>query len=329
MAIARAVPETVSRNEQVAFWDLLFPRTGQDEEDTVVEEGFPAQGVAGMIREKREAYGMMGRRGVRIGVASAIVAVSAGGVMLWKGTGPTERGKSPVVAKETSHAGSMDLPSDRDVPDPGAVAAPAGASGTHSQQGSKPERSPPFPLAGDPSSFRSGVRPEDQELPRKAFSESHDLEHTKGDTVLPGKRRQVWIETDPAGVSVGYENGTSLGSTPLRLDTAPLAGEKIYFRKEGYITRTVSADALRQVPSFRIAMERRMGTLEVVQAIPWANVYEGERYLGVTPISSLKLPVGEHRLRFVNEPLGVDRVETVTIAPGTNPKLIVPLVGTR
>jgi hypothetical protein len=39
--------------------------------------------------------------------------------------------------------------------------------------------------------------------------------------------------------------------------------------------------------------------------------------------------VGEHRLRFVNEPLGVNRVETVTIEPGTNPKLIVPLIGNR
>lgn len=139
----------------------------------------------------------------------------------------------------------------------------------------------------------------------------------------------MWIETDPAGVSVGYEDGTSLGSTPFRLDTATLAGGKVYFRKEGYATRSVSAEALGQLPSFRIALERRTGTVEVVQAIPWAKVYEGDRYLGVTPIPSLVLPVGEHRLRFVNEPLGVDREEPVVVAPGANPKLIVPLVGNR
>jgi hypothetical protein len=69
--------------------------------------------------------------------------------------------------------------------------------------------------------------------------------------------------------------------------------------------------------------------MEVIQAVPWAKVYEGDRYLGVTPISSLELPVGTHRLRFVNEPLGVDRVETVTVVPGANPKLIVPLIGSR
>ena len=137
------------------------------------------------------------------------------------------------------------------------------------------------------------------------------------------------IETDPAGVSVGHEDGTILGSTPFSLDVPPLSGGKIVFRKKGYVTRSVSADALAQLPSFRMALERRMGTLEVIQAIPWAKVYEGDRFLGITPISSLELSVGDHRLRFVNEPLGVNRVKTVTIAPGANPKLIVPLIGNR
>ena len=54
-------------------------------------------------------------------------------------------------------------------------------------------------------------------------------------------------------------------------------------------------------------------------------MYEGEREIGITPIRRLTLPVGRHRLRFVNEPLGVDKVETVTVRPGTNPKLIVPM----
>jgi len=139
----------------------------------------------------------------------------------------------------------------------------------------------------------------------------------------------VWIETDPAGVSVGVDNGPSLGLTPFHLDTAPLAGKTVFFRKAGYVTSHVSADALGQLPRFRIALTRQTGKLEVVQAVPWAKVYEGERYLGVTPISSLELPVGNHRLRFVNEPLGVDREETVTVVPGANPKLIVPLIGSR
>jgi serine/threonine protein kinase len=273
-AIGRAVPETVSRTELVAYWDLLFPGAGRGEEDTVIVDGPPAlRDNSGMIREKRATYGMMGRRGLRIGVASALVAVSVGGVLLWKGTGPMERGHSPVVANETSQAG--------------------------------PAASPPVGVDS----------PEGREQGR--ISRPSEA----------GKR--VWIETDPASVSVGYEDGTILGSTPFSLDVPPLSGGKIVFRKKGYVTRSVSADALAQLPSFRMALERRMGTLEVIQAIPWAKVYEGDRFLGITPISSLELPVGDHRLRFVNEPLGVNRVETVTIAPGANPKLIVPLIGNR
>lgn len=71
------------------------------------------------------------------------------------------------------------------------------------------------------------------------------------------------------------------------------------------------------------------GTIEAVNAIPWARVYDGERELGVTPIRSLTLAVGEHRLRFVNGPAGIERVEKVVVRPGLNPKLIVPMGGAR
>lgn len=289
-AIAGAIPETVSRTDLFAFWDLLFPGAGQKEEDTVVADVFPGEGDAGLVREKRATYGIMGRRGVRIGVTSALVAASVGGVMWWKGSGPAERKTSPVV-----------------------TASPASGSGpSPAARQANAEAPPPVSPPVSPSS-RSGTR-------------SGDLDQNGP---LPEKRSLVWIETDPAGVSVGVDNGPSLGLTPFHLDTAPLAGKTVFFRKAGYVTSHVSADALGQLPRFRIALTRQTGKLEVVQAVPWAKVYEGERYLGVTPISSLELPVGNHRLRFVNEPLGVDREETVTVVPGANPKLIVPLIGSR
>ncbi|MDH3238966.1 MAG: protein kinase [Deltaproteobacteria bacterium] len=278
-AIAGAIPETVSRTDLFAFWDLLFPGAGQKEEDTVVADALPWAGDAGLVREKRATYGMMGRRGVKIGVTSALVAASVGGVMWWKGSGPAEKEISP----------------------PSKTARQADA-------GAPPASSPP-------------VSPPSRSRPRSGDVEQGSL--------LPGKRSPVYIETDPAGVSVGVDNGPSLGLTPFRLDTAPLAGKTVSFRKGGYATTRVSADALGQLPRFRIALTRLTGTLAVVQAVPWAKVYEGDRYLGVTPISSLELPVGDHQFRFVNEPLGVDRVETVTVVPGANPKLIVPLIGNR
>jgi serine/threonine-protein kinase len=73
----------------------------------------------------------------------------------------------------------------------------------------------------------------------------------------------------------------------------------------------------------------RTGEIPVIQAIPWARVYEGNRYLGDTPLRGVGLPVGEHRLRFVNEPLGAERIVPVTVLESGNQKLIVTLVGSR
>ncbi len=286
-AIAGAIPETVSRADLFAFWDLLFAGAGRNEEDTAVADSLPWTGDAGLIREKRASYGLAGRSGVRIGMASAIVAASVGGMLWWKGTVPASKGTDPAATASRSGGPG---------PSPAGRQADAGAQ-------------LPASAPGPPT------------------SRSEDV-HT-ADGPLRGKRTPVWIETDPAGVSVGLDNGPSLGMTPFRLDVAPLDGKTLYFRKAGYVTSRVTADALGRSSAFRIALERKTGTLAVVQATPWAKVYEGDRYLGVTPIPSLELPVGEHRLRFVNEPLGVDRVETVTVGPGDNPKLIVPLIGSR
>ena len=40
----------------------------------------------------------------------------------------------------------------------------------------------------------------------------------------------------------------------------------------------------------------------------------------------MTLSTGEHRFRFVNEPLGIEKEEKIVIAPGVNPKIIVYLV---
>jgi serine/threonine protein kinase len=308
-AIGAAVPETVSRADLAAFWDLLFPDAVHGEEDTVIIDGPPAGRDADLIREKREPYGGKGRRGFRIGLMSALVAASVGGVLLWRGTVPRESGPSSVVTKEAVKPDPAASDPGIDFPKPGAGNLPGGISAPPSPEGRKPGAISPSREA---------------KVPRGPVAIAHP-----GDAERPRMGKRVWIETDPEGVTVDSGDGTLLGSTPFFLDTGPLAGGKIIFRKEGYVTRSISADALAQLPGFRMGLERLMGTLEVVQAIPWAKVYEADRFLGVTPIPSLLLPVGEHRLRFVNEPLGVNRVEKVTIEPGTNPKLIVPLIGNR
>ena len=146
---------------------------------------------------------------------------------------------------------------------------------------------------------------------------------------VPGKpvARLVRIETDPPGASVLLESGASLGKTPLQMDVASLAGRKVVLSKDGYERQSVPAEALAAGPAFRAEMQPLIGTVEAIQAVPWAKVYLGNRLLGETPLTAVRLPAGEQRLRFVNEPLGVDQVRIIVVRPGDNPKIIVPMTG--
>jgi hypothetical protein len=150
---------------------------------------------------------------------------------------------------------------------------------------------------------------------------------TPDPSAIPGKRgtRLVRIETDPPGASVLLESGVSIGKTPLQTDVASLAGRKVVLSRDGYERQSVPADALAAGPVFRAELQPMIGTVEAIQAIPWAKVYLGNRLLGETPLSAVRLPVGEQRLRFVNEPLGIDRVKIIVVRPGDNPKIIVPM----
>jgi tRNA A-37 threonylcarbamoyl transferase component Bud32 len=183
-----------------------------------------------------------------------------------------------------------------------------------------PREAHPFPTAvprvgvpgGTPSPTEKILTVTRQTEPRDGTPETH--------------ARNVLLETEPPGVSVSLDDGTPLGRTPVSVDTTPWAGRKIQFRKDGYGGKTIPADILAQFKTFRLEMERQMGTIEVIQAIPWAKVFDGDRYIGVTPIHNLSLPVGLHRLRFVNEPLSVEKVQEVDVRLGANSKVIVSLV---
>jgi len=139
--------------------------------------------------------------------------------------------------------------------------------------------------------------------------------------------RNVRIETDPPGASVLLESGASIGKTPLQIDVASLAGRKVVLSKDGYERQSVPVEALAAGPAFRAELLPLTGTVEAIQAIPWAKVYLGNRLLGETPLTAVRLPAGEQRLRFVNEPLGVDLVKIIVVRPGDNPKIIVPMTG--
>jgi serine/threonine-protein kinase len=138
--------------------------------------------------------------------------------------------------------------------------------------------------------------------------------------------RTLRLETDPPGVSVSFDGGTSIGTTPLSIDASGAAGKEIVFERKGYLRRKVRAETVTGQKVFRLEMEPETGTVDVIQAIPWGKVYLDDKYLGETPIPSVTLPAGKHRLRVVNEPLGADRTMTIDVRPGPNARIIIPLV---
>ncbi|MCL2103072.1 MAG: PEGA domain-containing protein, partial [Syntrophorhabdaceae bacterium] len=142
---------------------------------------------------------------------------------------------------------------------------------------------------------------------------------------LEAATKFVMIESYPKSADILLENGDLLGKTPARIDLSKTGNRGIVLSKEGYERKRVPASALTGRDTFRVELERLMGVVDVIQAIPWAKVYLGNRFLGDTPLNNVRLPVGEHQLRFVNEPLGVDKSERLLVRPGENPKIIVQM----
>ena len=139
--------------------------------------------------------------------------------------------------------------------------------------------------------------------------------------------RYVRIETDPQGANILLWNGEPLSKTPGKINLSEIGDKGIILSKEGYEQKRVPVSALANRDLFRVELEPIVGVVEVIQAIPWAKVYLGKRFLGDTPLNDVRLPVGEHRLRFVNEPLGVDKEQKLSVRAGRNPKLIVQMTG--
>jgi len=302
-AIAEAVPAAPARAGIAALFDALFPEDPGDEE-TVVPDPGPSVGGGGVLRERRGEYGAGGRRRLGAGIAAGIAAVSLGALLL--NTPSNERPPEPVAPPENA-------PSAASAPPPGRTAGGNAADADAARDvepedtsaGSPVRKANPVSLPAVPAATRPSPPP-------VALSGE-----SSGATLLV---------TEPEGVDVFRDDGAVLGNTPLRIDQSARIEGGLLLRSEGYRDQRIPFTALSGRSEFRVEMEPRTGTLPVLQAIPWARVYEGERLLGVTPIVSLRLQVGVHSFRFVNEALGVDRMETVEIREGENDKVVVPLI---
>jgi len=288
--LARVGPLPASGPVMADFWDALFPAAR--EEETAPDPAAEAESRPAMVKEPEERYGGRGRT-VQAGAAAVFAAVIVGGVLLWK-----EVRQRPAI--DTTPASVA--PVAPVVPAPTvAPAVPAAVPATVPA-----ERKSPRPESSPPATTRTSDPPATPDMP---------------------VARLVRVETDPSGASVLLESGASIGKTPLQMDVDSLAGRKVVLSKDGYQRQSVPADALAAGPAFRAELLPLIGTVEAIQAIPWAKVYLGNRLLGETPLTAVRLPAGEQRLRFVNEPLGVDQVKVIVVRPGDNPKIIVPMTG--
>jgi eukaryotic-like serine/threonine-protein kinase len=79
-------------------------------------------------------------------------------------------------------------------------------------------------------------------------------------------------------------------------------------------------------PAARKPARRGTGTLDL-NALPWAKVYLGSRYLGDTPLQALKLPAGRHTLRLTNPERNLTKTVRVTIRAGGTVSRVVRLTG--
>ncbi|MBL8952668.1 MAG: serine/threonine protein kinase [Myxococcaceae bacterium] len=86
----------------------------------------------------------------------------------------------------------------------------------------------------------------------------------------------------------------------------------------------VVVDAGVEEPAVAPALRKRSGRV-LVQVQPWAEVYEGGKKLGVTPMPALVLSAGSHVLVLRNPQLKVEKKVTVRVAAGSSQTLRVSL----
>lgn len=131
----------------------------------------------------------------------------------------------------------------------------------------------------------------------------------------PGRLRKADLPGTGSGLAQGK---TGLDTKPESRPETPDIGE---FETPGRLERNPVPE--KELPAPVVAT----GTVPVIHVTPWAKVYEGDRFLGETPVRGAEFTVGEHRLRLVNEPLGADRTIVIHVKESGNQKVIVRLIG--
>jgi hypothetical protein len=119
------------------------------------------------------------------------------------------------------------------------------------------------------------------------------------------------------------ENGRLLGTSQIERIMLPAGRHELEIVNGALgfrVRRSVQVTAGRVTS---VGLEWPTGSL-AVNAVPWAEVFIGERRMGETPIGNLRVPVGVHEVVFRHPTLG-ERRSFVTVTVGETARLAVDL----
>ena len=120
-----------------------------------------------------------------------------------------------------------------------------------------------------------------------------------------------------------WVDGNAVGSTPLQWSEADSGRTyKVEFSMDGY--KTVRATARGPEPGATVRISRELPALQEarpgkvnIQATPgWAKVYIDGAYVSTTPLIGHELLPGTYSIRLVNDRLGADISDTLTVSDG-------------
>ncbi len=132
----------------------------------------------------------------------------------------------------------------------------------------------------------------------------------------------IAFTSSPAGASV-FVDGSLAGRTPFTW-TGGSAGSsvRVEYRLSGYQSASFSATvpekggASSESRTLQ-AVAREPGHIAVNVSRGWAHIYiDGKKLDTTTPLANFELAAGTHTIRVLNEALGIDQSQQITVEPG-------------
>ena len=210
----------------------------------------------------------------------------------------------------------------------------------------EPHQGPPLEtpaLAGDPSPEPPKPPPENRIEEKPDPPDSSKPTGAAPQSAPKPLPALLTLVSQPAGCRVELDGTELPGATPLELvevegnkshrvtvscPAAQAETQKFSAKPAEQVTLRFSPEPLAQKCTSPKCQPPRprpvMGTLRL-DTVPWSDVYEGKRKLGMTPLLDLKLSAGVHRLKAVNKGRSLSKSLKAVIKPGETTTLKINL----